>query len=362
MLREKATLFWLFLMPIVFFYFIGTVTSGFGGGPVGPGSTRLVLEGPPGDGVVGVLLERLEESGFRITRETPTSGSVRTLQIPDDFEQRVTAGQPVVLEYAGATDDLQADYDMFRLQRTVYTMLADVMVLKKEESEINASQFEEFGQRPRRLSLDIRTAGQDRRIPTGFEQAIPGILVMFTLLVVLTSGASLLIIEREKGLLRRLASAPISRSQLVLGKWLGRMFLAAIQMAFAMLTGTVLFEMNWGHDLGMILVVLFFWGAFCASFGLLLGSVARTQGQAVGIGVLTANILGALGGCWWPIEITPSWMQTLQKALPSGWTMDALHQLVSFRAGWSSGLTAVVLLGIGALLLGSLATRAFRYQ
>ena len=55
-------------------------------------------------------------------------------------------------------------------------------------------------------------------------------------------------------------------------------------------------------------------------------------------------------------------MQTLQKAIPSGWTMDALHQLVSFQAGWSSGLTAVILLGLGALLVGSLASRAFRYQ
>ena len=37
----------------------------------------------------------------------------------------------------------------------------------------------------------------------------------------------------------------------------------------------------------------------------------RTEGQAVGIGVLATNVLAALGGCWWPIEITPAWMQTL---------------------------------------------------
>ena len=29
--RERQSLLWLFVMPIVFFYFIGTVTSGFGG-------------------------------------------------------------------------------------------------------------------------------------------------------------------------------------------------------------------------------------------------------------------------------------------------------------------------------------------
>lgn len=61
-----------------------------------------------------------------------------------------------------------------------------------------------------------------------------------------------------------------------------------------------------------------------------------TQKQAVGLGVLTANVLAALGGCWWLIEITPEWMQLLQKFLPTGWVMDAIHRLVSFEAGAAS--------------------------
>ena len=31
MLRARETLLWLFVMPILFFYFIGTVTGGFDG-------------------------------------------------------------------------------------------------------------------------------------------------------------------------------------------------------------------------------------------------------------------------------------------------------------------------------------------
>ena len=32
-LREREIWFWVFLMPVVFFYFIGTVTGGFAGSP-----------------------------------------------------------------------------------------------------------------------------------------------------------------------------------------------------------------------------------------------------------------------------------------------------------------------------------------
>ena len=49
--------------------------------------------------------------------------------------------------------------------------------------------------------------------PIGFSQAVPGTMVMFTMLVLLTSGAVTLVVERDQGLLRRLASAPISRGR-----------------------------------------------------------------------------------------------------------------------------------------------------
>ena len=128
-----------------------------------------------------------------------------------------------------------------------------------------------------------------------------------------------------------------------------------------MLAGTVLFAFDWGPDLPMIVVVMVGWGALCASLGLLLGNLARTEGQAIGIGVLTANVLAAIGGCWWPIEVTPDWVQGLQKLVPTGWTMDALHRLISFHAGAASALPHVIALFLAAVVVGWFAARRFRY-
>ena len=49
-----------------------------------------------------------------------------------------------------------------------------------------------------------------------------------------------------------------------------------------------------------------------------LGCVVRTEAQATGIGVLVSCQLAALGGCWWPIEITAEWVQDLRKLVPAG--------------------------------------------
>jgi ABC-type multidrug transport system permease subunit len=100
----------------------------------------------------------------------------------------------------------------------------------------------------------------------------------------------------------------------------------------------------------------------CASLALLLGSLARTPGQAVAIGVLASNVLAALGGCWWPIEVTPRWMQKLALCLPTGWTMDAMHRLVIFQNGALDALPHVVVLALAAIGVGFAASRVFRYQ
>ena len=78
--------------------------------------------------------------------------------------------------------------------------------------------------------------------------------------------------------------------------------------------------------------------------------------------VLGSMILAALGGCWWPIEVTAPWMQKLAWFLPTGWTMNALHKLVSFGAPASSVLPHVALLILAAAAAVWVAGRAFRFE
>jgi ABC-type multidrug transport system permease subunit len=163
-------------------------------------------------------------------------------------------------------------------------------------------------------------------------------------------------------LLRRLAYTPIRRLAVVLGKWGGKYALGIVQIAFAMLAGTLLFQMDWGPHLGVIILVMLVYGAMMAALGMLLGSLARTEGVAVAIGVISANVLGALGGCWWPIEITPAWMQKLQLFLPTGWAMHALHKLISFGYGLESVLVHVFGMLIVAVVLVGFSLRMFRFE
>ena len=63
-----------------------------------------------------------------------------------------------------------------------------------------------------------------------------------------------------------------------------------------------------------------------------------------------------------PIEVTPQWMQTIQKFTPTGWTMDALHKLISFQSGAASAMPQVAILVVATIVTATLAVRKFQYE
>jgi ABC-type Na+ efflux pump permease subunit len=365
MLRQRETLLWIFVMPLLFFYFIGTVTGGFGGGSSDrPDVIALRTEAPAGV-VLDAVVRRLTAANFRVERPSTADAFAkypRRLVIPAFTDDSVRAGIQVraTLELRG--DDVAAGLDQFRVSRALYSVVGDLAVLKVTGQPVTGPALEALASLPRPLTVAVTSAGARKDPPEGFAQAVPGTMVMFTMLILLTSGAITLVVEREHGLLRRLASTPIRPGAIVAGKWTSRMALGLVQIAFAMLVGRVLFGMNWGPALPMIATVLAAWASFNASFALLLGNIARTQPQMAGLGVLITMMLAALGGCWWPIEITPEWMQSLALVLPTGWTMDALHKLVNFGYGAEAAAPHAAALAASAMACGWGGAKIFRYQ
>src|SRR5947207_2629744 len=68
MLRQRETALWVFAMPIVYFYFVGTVMAGFGG-PAGDRHDQLAVRGGERGGVlVDEIMRRLTAQHFDIVR------------------------------------------------------------------------------------------------------------------------------------------------------------------------------------------------------------------------------------------------------------------------------------------------------
>ena len=83
--------------------------------------------------------------------------------------------------------------------------------------------------------------------------------------------------------------------------------------------------------------------------------------QKAAYSVLGDLVVVKAGGCWWPIEVAPDWMQQLQMFTPTGWTMDALHKLISFGMPWKSALPHMAILIVATFLVGWAAAKRFRF-
>jgi ABC-type multidrug transport system permease subunit len=190
---------------------------------------------------------------------------------------------------------------------------------------------------------------------------VPGFIVMFTMQVSLTAGSVLLIVERRKGVLRRLASTQVSRASVVAGKLGARLAMGLIQVGVAMLVGRYWFGVDWGANLWAVLLLLLAYTTFCSALAVAFAGIARTEGQALAAGVILSSVLAAVGGCWWPVEVTPKWMQQAALLLPTGWAMDGLHKLISY--GDSPASVALHLAGLAAatIVVGCVAVRRFRF-
>lgn len=373
-LKDKSLLVWMFVMPLVFFGFIGSTTGGLGGSS-GP-SNIAVWESVEGmsekEELAKQLIYRLKHENYNVVvfnevnnleeRKHHFKNYTRRLWLPKGMQKSIANGEEITIEYASKATGLGSDKDQFAIEKAIYQTLGDILIFKKLHETTDNIDFTQVNDLSKNIQVEIESAGEKLNIPSGFNQAVPGILVMFIMMIALSSGAVSLFLERQSGVLKRLAAAPLSRKEIVYGKWLGKWFMTILQLIYGMIMGWLLFEIHWGEHILAIFVVLLIWAAFNAALAVLLGSVAKSEGQVSLVATVSSLLLAALGGCWWPIEITPEWMQKLASFLPTGWIMDILHKLMYFGAQLSE-----ITIQVGALIAISIialnvAYKKFRFE
>jgi ABC-type multidrug transport system permease subunit len=157
---------------------------------------------------------------------------------------------------------------------------------------------------------------------------------MFAFSLVLTVGW-LFVTERQQGTLKRLRAAPLTRSQLLLGKLLPCFALSVTQGVFLLAAGKLVFGMRWGpaswawweQALWLLPVVL---ATSLAAMGLalLVAAVARTEIQVAIGGTLVVLVLALISGCLIPRELMPERTQQLTFVTPHAWALSAYRQLL----------------------------------
>ncbi len=362
-LKEKSSTIWLFVMPIVFIGFFGML---FRGG-TGPRKIQLALIDEDRSYLSGRFTEMLQGEELDLTILDATARDTladpgRALVIPRGFSDSLMTGNRVALsltprEGAEQAAELAGEIHVYMGITRLLATLAETDTaqtrsaaerLDPEDPRFRA-RFEEAAARPDLIRIDVRTAGKGRVVPSGFGASAPSMLVLFILMNTVITGAVVVTMEKQSRCFARLATAPVSRAGLLAGKVLGLLGLALLQSIVILIAGRLLFQVDWGSSPPALLALLICLGLAAGGIGILLGGILRSPEQANAIGWIVPLFLGAIGGCWWPLEVAPSWMRIAGHVSPAAWAMDGLYGLLSFGAGPASiVIPCLVLLGYGA--------------
>jgi ABC-2 type transport system permease protein len=299
--------------------------------------------------------------------------------IPEGLGERLAAGESVELDLRTVSDDSRVVAVEQALQAAASRVEQHVTVAHLSVNEAEALRpFETTAGREAYFREGLKmaqAAAQDggmrvemsrapevnAQIASGFEQSSPGELVTWVLITLL--GASeLLVSERLGGTLRRLFVTPAAKAQVLAGKIFGQLTLGIVQMALLIGFGAFVFNVDWGRSLAALAAVALAFALAAVALGVALGTFVRTRKQASGLTILFSMLMAALGGAWWPLEITPQSYQTAVKVLPSTWAMLGFQDVI-VRGQRLDGvlLEAGVLLGFAAVFF-ALGVWRFRYE
>lgn len=187
-----------------------------------------------------------------------------------------------------------------------------------------------------------------------FQVLVPSYAVTFSFFLVLTVGW-LFVAERRQGTLVRLRAAPLSKAQLLLGKFLPALGVSLFQGLFLMVAGKLIFGVSWGgHGFWIIAVVAT--TAFAATgLSMLVAVTARTESQVAIYGTLLVLLLSGLGGSMMPRELMPETMKEISHVTPHAWALDAYQQLLLNPDNPNMAIVSVAcaaLVGFGAAFMG----------
>jgi ABC-2 type transport system permease protein len=161
----------------------------------------------------------------------------------------------------------------------------------------------------------------------GFNQSSAGQLVTWSL-ITLVGGSVIFARDRENGTYQRQFTTPTRKSVYFAGKILSRLLMGLIQMVILVFFGMYVLKVNWGNDPLLLILFLTVFSFTGTTLGLMLGAFAKTAKQADNITPLVSMLMAALGGAWWPLEITPPLYQTVVRVLPSTWAMLGFNGII----------------------------------
>ena len=352
--QDRRAVIMSFVAPILIGSFFGYVFGGGGSGRSDAGRAKVAVVnqdfGPVGAAIVrGVESERaldVKQTDLQEAERLVQKGNVSVaILIPAEFGKQALArngARPVLTFYVDPS-------------RTIEAKMVQGMVSGRVLSAMGS------GGPPPFTSLEVPLAAKRGAVYNAYAHSFGGMAIQFILFLGIDVGIGMLL-DRQRGLWKRLASSPISKWTLlgsrVASATLIVMLILTVVFAFARVVFGVKLE---GSLIGFAGVCAAF-GLLTSCYGLLIASIGKTPQGARALSILATLLMVMLSGAWIPSFLFPKWLQDATKVVPARWAMDGLDAMSWRGLPMNEALLPILVLVGFAGLFGTIAALRFRWD
>ncbi len=380
--EDRSTIVFYLILPIIFTLIVGTALGGSG-----DGRSAVLVADDDHSALSAEVIDALNTSKVIRSSTVPVDQARQRLNdnqasalltIPQGFGAALMAGQSIELDLQPnpqssnqlvIQQEIRAASD--RTSNAVLAALASVAERDRIKPFIDAAERQQYFDQSLSMARDVlknpparveaTTSSLTAPETDSYTQSSAGQLVTWTLTTLL-GVAGFLVYERVMGTSRRLAVTPTSKATILGGNILGRFVMGFVQMIVLIGFGASVLKVNWGQSPLALIVLLITFALAATAFGMMLATFCRTNSQANGLAIMFSMLFAALGGCWWPLEITPPIYQTVVKVLPSTWAMQGFTDVIVRGKGLIDILPVAGILLVFAVIFFTVGIRRLRFD
>ncbi|GGU52902.1 ABC transporter permease [Lentzea flava] len=330
--RDKVTLFFTFLFPLMFLVIFGLILR-----DVGADKTRIAVVGD------GQVVSALRDSGvLELEQYDDVDAAVQKVKDGDLPAALIVRGQQLEVRFA------QSD------------QVKSATVLGIVNGFVDKANVAATGQPPR-FTFSAEKVEDASLKPIQF--LTPGILSWGVAVSAVFGSALTLVSWRRKQVLRRIRLAPVSATSVLSSRLLVSTGVALVQggifVGIAMLP---VFGLKLSGSWWLAIPLLLLGTISFFALGMLVGAFAKTEEAASAAANIVVLPMAFLSGTFFPVEQAPAWLQAVSKAFPLRHMNDGmLDVLVRGKGVEALAVPAAVLAGF-ALVVGFLASRVFKWE
>jgi len=350
LVRDKAAVLVLIVMPFALIFILGSAFSGIESGDLDiPVAIVNEDDGAVGDEFVKGLKEAEGLDGLFAITVSDDAAEIRTrvekgdlcaaMIIPHDTSKRIEAGEPVTIEMLQDPGSEVAAGVWVGVARAAVSYASAEIIVGRVVGEELAVRLDPAGAGdaggirpplPPDGALDAvtvsRVDAQSDKELSMMSYYSAGMTAMF-LLFGSMFGAFEFAKERRERTLDRMFVAPTNRTAIILGKGLGIIFVGVAQLALLLVGTSLVFGVEWGNVAAIL--VLGMAEVFAATgMAMALAAIGKTERAIGAAGPALILLFSATGGSMIPTDIMPLWLKPTQVVSPVYWTLSGFLKVL----------------------------------